>query len=124
MQRRSSLIKKQQRESLFFRELSVSLHDLFLDESSFASLYLTRVELSNGNGACILFFGCLEGQEGFDRLLQTLKLYKPSVRKLIATLWQSHHTPEVVFRFDDSMQKVDRMNQVFETLSHQKNSEI
>jgi ribosome-binding factor A len=119
-----SQIKKQQRESVFFKELSLLFRQLALEEKNLSVLYLTRIELSKGNGACTLYFDSYNGQEGYEQALSVLALYKPSIRKVVARLWQSHHTPEILFRYDSSVEKVERINTLFDTVRHDRETSL
>ena len=79
----TSLIKKRQKESLLFKELSTIITLLQQDEKRIIGLVPTRVSLSDDKGHCSLYFTS-QDEDSFIKKLEILKLYKPSIRAQLA----------------------------------------
>lgn len=109
-------IKREQKKSLFFRELSVFVQKISETEKSVANVFISRVDLSDDCGILYIFFTSLQepSQKYFDEALDFLKLYKPSMRKALAQTLQGRYTPELVFMFDDKFEKVRRVNELLD----------
>lgn len=105
MKRNNFSVRREQRKSLLFKEISKRFMELASDEKALGRIYPTRVELSPGNGVCFIYFSSIDGEKGFDNALETLKLYKPSVRRILSEVLQARHTPEVLFKFDSELEK-------------------
>jgi ribosome-binding factor A len=105
----SDIIRREKKQSFLFRELSLLLRGLCLDEPTLISTYLTRVELTPGKGTCNLFFASHNGLEGFKEALEILKLYRPSLRSSLASLLQGRYTPELIFKYDEAVEKTEQM---------------
>ncbi len=108
-------IKKAQKESLLFRELSTIFWQITQDEPRLSSLIINRVKLSPDKGCCTVYFYTAQGQESFDQLLEILKLYKPSIRTALSKL-KSRYTPEIIFRFDTEFEKIERLEHLINSL--------
>jgi ribosome-binding factor A len=113
---RISQIKKEQKESLLFKEIS----DLFLkttiDDKSLSGLFLTRVSLSQDKGFCTIYFYSTQGKDYFQSVFETLKLYKPSLRKALSQKIKGRYVPELKFAFDDQFEKTQKVEELFEKL--------
>ena len=53
------------------------------DEKRIAGLVPTRLTLSDDKGLCTMYFTCED--DAFLKKLETLKLYKPSIRKQLSS---------------------------------------
>lgn len=112
--------KRAQKESLFLHAVAQFFRKITLDEPSLAALALTRVKLSSDYGLCIVYFYTAGGKEAFDQILSdTLKLYKPSLRKALATELNQRRTPNLIFKFDDIFDKQMHVEQLFEKLKQE-----
>lgn len=111
-----SHIKRSQKESLLLRELSKMLLELSLDDSELSGLFINRVELSKNKGVCIIYFYDQDGIEAFKEKNKKLLLYKPSMRKAIATTLDGRYTPELKFLFDEQFDKQQRIENILETV--------
>ena len=102
---RVSSIKRAQKESLLMREIAQLFHEAALDDPRLSALTINRVQLSPDKGTCRVLFYTADGKAGFDKLLGTLILYKPSLRAAIAKRVQSRYAPELIFAFDEQFEK-------------------
>src|SRR6516164_7171990 len=93
-------IKKAQRESILLKKIAELFMQVTLDDTRLRDMYVNRVELSPSRGMCTVYFYSPLGEQHFDELLEVLKLYKPSLRKALATTLDSRYTPELLFKFD------------------------
>lgn len=109
-----SHIKRSQKESLLLKELSKMLHELTLDDKELLGLFINRVELSKNKGACIVYFYDPQGPAIFEAKKHRLILYKPSLRKGIASTLDGRYTPEIVFAYDHQFEKQQRIESILE----------
>ena len=109
-------IKKAQKESLLLREISGLLLQASMDDPRLQKVVVSRVSLSDDKGSCNVFFYTAQGKQGFEELLEVLKLYKPSLRAALAKKIRARYTPNLIFRFDDQIEKSEKMNALFEQL--------
>lgn len=111
-----SHIKRSQKESVLLRELSKMLHQISLDDPELSGLFINRVELSKNKGVCIIYFYDQNGIESFNQKKNRLVLYKPSMRKGVATALDGRYTPELKFAFDEQFEKQQRIENILETV--------
>ena len=109
-----SQIKRSQKESLLLREISKLLHQLSLEDTELAGLFVNRVELSKNKGMCFIYFYDPNGIEAFKEKNRRLILYKPSLRKGIASALDARYTPELKFMFDEQFDKQQRIETIIE----------
>ncbi|HSW76204.1 MAG TPA: ribosome-binding factor A [Candidatus Saccharimonadales bacterium] len=109
-----SQIKRSQKESLLLREISKMLHQLSLEDTALAGLFVNRVELSKNKGMCFIYFYDPNGIEAFQEKNKRLVLYKPSLRKGIASALDARYTPELKFAFDEKFDKQQRIENIIE----------
>ena len=98
-------IKKAQRESLLLREIAQLFLEKTAEDPELKNIFINRVELSDNGGSCAVYFYSSLGEEEFNRALESLKLYKPSLRRALASRVNARYTPEIIFRFDAQLQK-------------------
>lgn len=98
-------IRHEQKKSRLLRAVSQLFHTIALDYQELSSLMVTRVDISADSGICYVFFTSLTGREGFDASFQKLKLFKPSLRSALAREIPSRYVPDLVFLFDDELEK-------------------
>ena len=110
----SSAIKRAQKESLLMQELSKMLLQLSLDDNRLQGIFINRVKLSQDKGVLTVYFYMSEGLEAFQEKLHILILYKPSLRKALASAVPSRYVPELVFKFDELFDKQQRLDELFE----------
>ncbi|MCX5924421.1 MAG: ribosome-binding factor A [Candidatus Dependentiae bacterium] len=109
-----SKIKRSQKESLLLREISRLLHQLSLEDTELGGLFVNRVELSKNKGMCFIYFYDPKGIESFKEKNKRLILYKPSLRKGIASALDARYTPELKFAFDEQFDKQQRIETIIE----------
>ena len=114
--------KREQRQSYILRELGPVLRELFQDNEKLSSLFVTRVELSPNGTVCNIFFSTFEGGTEFETALETLKLFKPSIRKALSTILYGRRTPFVKFRYDAGQDKARRMHELFSQINEEEPS--
>ncbi len=101
------------------REISLLITKLIEDEPLLVTISATRVELSKGTGMCNVYFSCTEGNEGFLKALEVLKLYRKSLRAALSKARQSRHTPELMFLFDEQLEREMRMHRLLDTVKEE-----
>jgi ribosome-binding factor A len=109
-------IKNAKKESLIFREVSSLFLNLILDQPGLSDMTINRIELSRDGGICFVFFYTAQGEESFIQKLPLLILYKPSLRKALAQKIVSRYTPDLVFRFDNTLEKQHRIESLLDTI--------
>ena len=113
---RISTIKKAQKESVLLREISSLYQQASADDPELPLITITYVELGSNKGLCKVFFYCPEGKERFETILERLKLYKPSLRKALASRIDARYTPEILFVFDEQQAKQLRVEYLIEQI--------
>ena len=111
-----SNVKKAQKESLLFREISQLFLQASMDDSRLQGLFVNRVTLSPDKGLCTVYFYTGQGEEHFNQLLYVLTLYKPSMRKSLASTVKGRYVPDLLFKFDKQFEKQQRIEELIETV--------
>ncbi len=109
-----SNVKRAQKESLLFREISQLFMQTALDDPRLNDVMVHRVQLSQDKGVCTVYFYTDKGEERFKEILNVLVLYRPSLRKALAAKIRSRYTPELIFKFDTQFEKQQRIDQLLE----------
>jgi ribosome-binding factor A len=117
-------IKRAQKESLLVRELSKLLLYITLDHPELQGLFINRVELSPDRSVCYIYFYAVGGIEDYRKRIATLILYKPSLRKSLATAMPARHTPNLVFKFDEQFEKQQRIEHLLESIKDQTTGKV
>jgi len=112
-------IKRAQKESYFFREVGNLFRQIVIDEPILNGLYINRVQLSSDNGTCIVLFLAHNGRPEFEEKLSTLVLYKPSMRASLAKMSHGRYTPNLIFRYDEGYEKIEKINNLLDTLKRE-----
>ncbi|MBV8660614.1 MAG: ribosome-binding factor A [Candidatus Dependentiae bacterium] len=105
----TAAIKRAQKESLLLREISSMFHSISMDDSRLDGLFVNRVELSTDKGWVTVYFYTLDGLEKFEEQLEVLKLYKPSIRKGLASGIKGRYVPDLRFVYDSKFEKQQRL---------------
>lgn len=113
----TSNIKRAQKESLYFKALSRLFHSLSQEDKHLEGIFITRVKLSADKSICTIYFYTAQGLEHFEEALDVLKLYKPSLRKNLASEIKTRYVPELYFRFDDNFEKQERIESLLNQVS-------
>jgi len=98
-------IKRSQKESLLFREISKLFHTILIENPELSGLFVNRIKLSPDKGFCTVYFYTAEGVDYFHEKLKTLILYKPAMRKALSQTIAGRYTPDMVFKFDEQFEK-------------------
>ncbi len=138
---RTSTIKREQKKTLLFKELSYLHQELAQDEPDIAHIYITRVDLSADTGICYVYFAeypntgihdekhdeqednaiknkaSKKSHELFEKALEVLKLYKPSIRKALAKAIKSRYVPDIVFLYDEKKDKTRKLDEILNQVS-------
>ena len=107
----AALIRKKQKESLFFRELSTIISLLQQDEKRIAGLVPTRLTLSDDKGLCTMYFTCED-----DAFLKKLETLKPSIRKQLSSNIKGRYTPDILFKFDDKFKGLLELDEILDSI--------
>lgn len=110
-------IKRAQKESLIFREISQLFMQAGIDDPKLQTVTINRVALSPDKGSCTVFFYTPEGEETFQSsMLPILIQYKPSLRKALASRIRSRYTPELIFAYDKQLEKQIKIETLLEKI--------
>ena len=112
----AAAIKRERRKMLFMTELIPLIQEISTQEPSVAQVYVTHVDLSADGGVCYVYFSAFKepGEEIFNVSLETLKLYKPSLRKAFVERIKMRYAPELVFLYDKTKEKERRINSLLD----------
>jgi ribosome-binding factor A len=116
MSKQQQEIRKAQKESYFYREISTLFSRITIDEPRLTGLFINRVNLSSDGGTCVVLFLATNGRPEFEEKLPTLILYKPSLRSAIAKTSHGRYTPNLIFRYDEDQEKADKINRLIDKL--------
>ena len=105
----TAAIKRAQKESLFLREIANMFHTISMEDTRLVGLFVNRVELSSDRGWVNVYFYTLDGFEKFETQLEILKLYKPSIRKGLASGIKGRYVPDLRFSYDSKFEKQQRL---------------
>ena len=109
-------VKKAQKESLLLREISQLFLEKALEDPELKDLFINRVSLSNDKSSCIVYFYSGLGKAEFERVFEHLKLYKPSMRKALASDIKGRYVPQIIFRYDDQLKKQLEIENLIESV--------
>lgn len=109
-------IKREQKKSLFLKEISKLIQAISADEEDVAGVYPSRVDFSADTGICYVYFATFteSEQETFDKALRVLKMYKPSIRTALSKEIKSRYVPDLVFLYDEVKIKERRINDLLD----------
>lgn len=119
MSKQQQEIRKAQKESYFYREVSTLFSRITIDEPRLTGLFINRVSLSSDGGTCVVLFLATNGRTEFEEKLPTLILYKPSLRSALAKTSQGRYTPNLIFRYDEDQEKADKINRLIDKLKEE-----
>lgn len=109
--------KREQKTSLFLHEISSLIQQLSLDEPELSKVFVTRVKLSNDYKICYVYFSTYTDKQVFDNALEILKLYKPSLRKILANRIVSRYSSDLRFLYDETKDKERKINQLLDKVA-------
>ena len=114
---RAASVRKEQRKSFYLREISSFYQQIALDEPVLSGFFITRAELSADGGICYIYFANYVEGKDFKEALETLKLYKPSMRKALAQSGHGRYVPNLIFKLDEVKGKQRRVDDILDTIS-------
>jgi ribosome-binding factor A len=126
MRHPKSELKKRRREqktTLVYHALASILQKLSLDEPALAKVYVTKVKMSGDYKICYVYFSTYGPKEDFDAALAILKLYKPSMRKVLATQVGGRYTSDLIFQYDTVKEKERRVQELLDEVAKETKSE-
>lgn len=109
-------VRQAQKESLLYREVAELFRRHAQDEPALQDLYVTRVDLAPDLSTCTVFFFSPKGEPYFKQQLRQIILYKPSLRRAIASRVALRRTPDFVFKFDETVEKQQRVDALFDKI--------
>ena len=109
-------IKRARKASQLLRIISSLFYQTVRDDKQLDGLSITRIDLSPDKSNCRILFYIQGGPEAFKEKMQQLILYKPSLRAALSKAIPGRYTPELVFKFDDSFEKSQRMESIITEL--------
>ena len=109
-------IKKEQKESLLFKEISGLLLRASIDDPNLSGLSVIRAKLSPDKSVCLVYIYTANGLDEYKKKLDTLKLYKPSLRKAVSKAIKGRYVPDIKFQFDEQFEKQNKIEELFEKL--------
>jgi ribosome-binding factor A len=122
--RKSSDIKRRQRESAILRGLSPVLQNIFIDSEAMQSFFVSRVELSSDGGLCnVIIASSTNDIDVIKAGMREIKLFAPSSRAALAKILNGRYVPELLFIFDKQMDKQRQLNLVLSKISNEIRSE-
>lgn len=113
---KSHEIKREQKKSLFIREITQILQLLAETEPLVAKVYPTRVDFSNDYGIFYVYLSTFDefSEEAFNQSLEVLKLYRASMRKELATRLNPRYTPNIIFLYDKVREKQSKIDNLLD----------
>lgn len=113
-------IKREQKQSLFFRYISELIHKLSLEDKKLEGIYVTRIELSKGYTICKIYFLAHAGREYFHNVFDSLMLYRSSIRKNLARSLKQRKVPEIFFHYDEAREKSQKVEDLLVKIQEEK----
>jgi ribosome-binding factor A len=113
---RVNSIKRAQKEKLLLKEVSVLFFDLAKEHPELHALTPTRAELSADKSMLHIYFYSAQGKDHYNQLLELLKLYRPSMRSILAQKSSSRYVPDIRFHFDEKYVKQERFEKIMEKI--------
>ena len=113
---KTSVIKRNQKQSLLFREIAQLIQRASVDDPSLNEFSISRVELSDDRGCCYVYFFSELGKINFKDFTAKLRLYKPSMRAALAKNVNARRVPEIIFRYDEQFAKTKEVEDLIESV--------
>ena len=112
----NTLVKRLKKESLLFKEIALLFMQASQDDKNLKDIFISRIKLSPDKGLCTVFFYTNLGEDHFNQILSNLILYKPSLRKEIASRIYSRRVPDLVFKFDLQFEKHNKIEELLDRI--------
>ena len=105
----ADIVRKEKRKAFFLKEIAGMIRDISEEQPALMEIFPTHVEFSSGDGMCYVYFSGSNGKESFDKALEVLKLYKPSIRKALASVRHARYTPDIRFVYDILLMRFNQL---------------
>ena len=109
-----SHIKKSRKEANYFRIISDLFMKIRLEDERLNDIFINRVLLSNDKSKIRVLFYAQGGHEAYKQALDTLKLYRPSMRKALAESTRSRYVPDIRFEYDAQFEKQQKLEELLD----------
>ncbi len=119
MSKQQQEIKKAQKESYFYREISTLFMKIVIDDPRLNGLHINKISLSSDGGTCTILFLAPNGKIEFEEKRSILVLYKASLRTALAKTSHGRYVPKLIFRYDEDQEKVDKINRLIDKLKEE-----
>jgi len=113
---KTGVIRRNQKQSLLFKEIAQLVQRASLDDRSLIEFSISRVELSDDQGCCYIYFFSELGKTNFKDFTEKLKLYKPSMRAALAKNVNARRVPQIAFRYDEQFAKTKEVEDLIESV--------
>lgn len=113
---KTSIIKRNQKQSLLFREIAQLVQNASLDDPGLIEFSISHVELSDDQGCCYVYFFSELGKTNFKNFTEKLNLYKPSIRAALAKNINARRVPQIAFRYDEQFAKTKEVEDLIESV--------
>ncbi len=107
-------IKRDQKKSLYFREICMLIQKLSFDVPVLQKVYVSRIDLSKDTGICAVYFASYTTPDEFEKALEVLKLYKKSLRSALAKLIHTRYVPDLRFYYDETVEKERHIHSILD----------
>lgn len=111
--------KKDRAKAQFFKEFTILFRGLALDQPIFNAIYPTRMETAPDGSVLYIYFSGYSGKEEVEQVIGDLILFKPSIRKALSQQIRARYVPQLIFKFDETFEKVMRIEKLLENISTQ-----
>lgn len=115
--------KKERSKVQYFREFTTLFRALARDDAAFISVYPTRIDSAPDGSVLYIYFAGSEGEEAVEKVIGQLILYKPSFRKALSQRVQARYTPQLIFKYDSTFEKVQRIEKLLEDIASDRGGE-
>lgn len=116
---KTGIIKRNQKQSLLFREIAKLIQNASLDDAELNGFSISRVELSDDQGCCYVYFFSELGKDNFKKFTEKLNLYKPSIRAALAKNINARRVPQIAFRYDEQFAKTKEVEDLIESVRNE-----
>jgi ribosome-binding factor A len=113
---KTGIIRRSQKQSMLFREIAQLVQRASVDDPSLIEFSISRVELSDDQGCCYVYFFSELGKTNFKDFTEKLRLYKPSIRAALAKNVNARRVPQIAFRYDEQFAKTKEVEDLIESV--------
>jgi ribosome-binding factor A len=110
-------VKRRQKESLYFKTITQLIADTCRDDAELSNFFVTRIGMSPDGGVCTVYIYSPAGAEHSNKVVGRLIVYKPSLRKALATAISVRRVPEIIFDYDSRFEKQERLEAILNALA-------